>query len=77
MRYPKSERLGHVVDPNGEFYSLHFRGEEDGCAVILGPMPLARRMASLPEVHREPASDPVDARIKLSAWCVPRGWVKA
>lgn len=77
MYDPKSERLGHVVDPHGQLYALQYRGGDEPCAVIVGPMPLSTRVAQVPEVHREPARDAVDARIKLSAWWVARGWVKA
>jgi hypothetical protein len=73
--YPKSENLGDVVGPDGESYTLHFYGENEGAAVILGPRHFnTGKLERLLEPHREPATDADDARAKLVAWMRDAGW---
>jgi len=63
MNYPKSEHLGMSTSPDGAEYSLHFYGENEGAAVVTGPIPRnAGRLVRVAEVHREPATDAADAR---------------
>ena len=78
MKFPKSEPLGMTKSPDGQSYSLHFRGENEGAATITGPVPTFEgKLVAVPEVHREPATDPADARIKLTAWIRAQGWMTA
>jgi hypothetical protein len=78
MKFPKSEPLGVTKSPDGQSYSLHFCGENEGAATITGPVPTFEgKLVAVPEVHREPATDPVDARTKLAAWIRAKGWMPA
>lgn len=72
MKFPESQRLGLVQGPDGLSYSLHFFGENEGAAVIVGP--IVHALEEVPEIHREPASDAKDARAKLEAWRRANGW---
>jgi hypothetical protein len=75
MKFQKSEPLGMTESPEGQSYLLHFRGENEGAATITGPVPtFAGKMIEVPEVHREPATDPDDARAKLATWIKAKGW---
>jgi hypothetical protein len=69
MKFPQTKTLGWVKGLDGEKYTLTFYGENEGAAVITGPLLVGGgEMRKVPEVHREPAHDPVDARTKLDAW---------
>ena len=75
MKFPKSEFLGTTRSPDGHIYSMRFHGENEGAAVITGPVPSNEgRMVQVPEVCREDAKDADDARAKLAAWRRARGW---
>ena len=77
MKFPASERLGIAKDADGNSYSLHFRGEDEGAAAIVGPVPMnGFNLEVVPEVHTEPAADAIDARAKLDAWCRAKGWTR-
>ena len=74
-RFPRSEYLALIKGPDGQNYSCHFYGENEGAAVITGPIPVGGdRLHRVPEVHREPASDPQDAAKKLNVWRKANGW---
>jgi hypothetical protein len=63
---------------DGQSYSLHFCGENEGAATITGPVPTFEgKLVAVPEVHREPATDPADALTKLAAWISAKGWTTA
>jgi hypothetical protein len=69
MKYPPSERLGNVTAPDGKVYDLNFYGENEGAAVIGGPLRFdGGHLAEVPEVVRVPAESAEDAREKLLAW---------
>lgn len=75
MKYAKSEHLGHARDAEARLYSLHFYGENEGAAVITGPVPVnTSKLEAIPEVHREPAVNVDEACEKLGAWIAARGW---
>ena len=75
MKFPASKHLGHVLSPTGATYSLHFYGEDEGAAVVAGPVPFGGgKLVAIPEVHREPATNADDARAKLTAWRRVSGW---
>jgi hypothetical protein len=72
----KGQCLGYVTGPDGNSYSLDFYGGRENAAVITGPLPVgAGRTVEIPEVHREPATDAADARLKLAAWLRSNRWV--
>jgi len=74
MRFPRSESLGHVRNEEGDLLHLYFYGEDEGAAVVTGPIPEnTGRMVAVAEVHREPATDAADARCKLDAVLRRRG----
>jgi hypothetical protein len=76
MRYPPSEQIGLRTAPDGSDYNLRFYGENEGAAVITGPIRRnVGRMVEVPEIHREHASDAADARRKLESWCNAQGWL--
>lgn len=79
MRYTSSQYLNTVTFSDGHRYSLHFYGENEGAAVIVGPLaPMnTRDMVAVPEVHRESANDPDESRVKLAAVVEARGWMPA
>jgi hypothetical protein len=75
VKYPKSESMSTVKGPDGRDYRLAFYGENEGAAVVCGPVPPSTgRLYETPEVHREPAADADDARTKLAAWLHTAGW---
>lgn len=75
MKYPPSERIGTAHDPEGRSYSMEFYGENEGAAVINGPVPMnTGRLDPVPEVHREGAAAADEARDRLHAWVDAHGW---
>lgn len=75
MKYDASKEIGRNVAPDGEEYTLEFYGEDEGAAVVTGPVPKNQtRLTESPEVHREPATSAADAEMKLRAWVRERGW---
>ena len=77
MRYAASETLGTVTGPDGKHYDLEFYGEDEGAAVVSGPLRIGGSgglAVEGAEVHREPASSPEDARTKLKAWMRSMRW---
>lgn len=75
MDYPASKHLGAASDPEGRTYNLEFYGENEGAAVVGGPIIFGgAELHHVPEVHREPAKDADEAREKLAAWTSAKGW---
>ncbi len=71
MLFPRSESLGHVRNNADALFHLHFYGEDEGAAVITGPIPENTGRLEFAEVYRESALDAADARAKL-ALTLPR-----
>ncbi len=75
MKYPASERVGMATAPDGGHYALDFHGEDEGAAVVSGPVPSGQiGSRELPEVYRVLAISAEDARAQLSLWCDGKGW---
>ena len=74
MRYPPTQNLGLAVGPDGRNYSLHFYGEDEGAAVITGPVPPPGVLRAVSEVHREPVGSAAEAAAALLAWRRTEGW---
>ncbi len=75
MKFPESEGLGFATGADGKRYHMDFYGEDEGAAVIIGPVESNTGVLNeYPEVHREDATDADDAFAKLSAWMKTNGW---
>jgi hypothetical protein len=74
VKHPASEFLGTVSGPDGQTYSLHFYGEDEGAAAILGPTPMDAPRTPTPTVYRTAAQNRDDARDKLAGWRRASGW---
>ena len=57
MQFPSSESLGYVRNVEGALFHLHFYGENEGAAVVTGPIPEnTGRLVPVAEFHRESPS---------------------
>ena len=77
MKHANSEFLSKVTGPDGRDYHLHFYGEDEGAAVLVGPVSPPNTPGGLrevSEVHRQHAGSAAEARAKLRDWLRASGW---